>query len=73
MNEIISFDIPLEIKELANLNNIIDDLKKISKIYDNYCQKRYVSEVEDQDTNIATIVKPKKRMRGTDASPITFT
>ncbi|KAI9334333.1 hypothetical protein BD770DRAFT_402499 [Pilaira anomala] len=72
MNEIISFDIPLEIKELANLNNIVDDLKKISKIYSNHCQKRYGSEVEDQDTNIANIVKPKRRKQVTDVSPITF-
>ncbi|KAG2214279.1 hypothetical protein INT47_000835, partial [Mucor saturninus] len=60
MNEIISFDVPLEIKELVNINNVIDDLKKMSKIYDNYCQMRYVSEVEDQDINLAAIVKPKK-------------
>lgn len=40
MNEIISFDILLQIKELGSLNTIVDELIKMSKIYDNHCQKK---------------------------------
>ncbi|KAG1047249.1 hypothetical protein G6F43_010293 [Rhizopus delemar] len=72
MNEIISFDVPLQIKELGSLNTIVDELKKMSEIYDNHCQNIYISQAEDQDTNIASIVKPKKRKRAMDVSPITF-
>ncbi|KAI9274036.1 hypothetical protein EDC94DRAFT_579996 [Helicostylum pulchrum] len=47
----------MQIKELGNLNTITDELKQMSKIYDNYCLKRYVSDIKDDDTNIASILK----------------
>lgn len=62
----------MQIKELGNLNTITDELKQMSKIYDNYCLKRYVSDIEDDDTNIASILKPKRRKRVADITPITF-
>jgi hypothetical protein len=72
MNEVISLHVPMQIKELGNLNTITDELKQMSKIYDNYCLKRYVSDIEDDDTNIASILKPKRRKRVADITPITF-
>lgn len=72
MNEIISLQVPMQIKELGNLNTITDELKQMSKIYDNYCLKRSVSDIEDDDTNIASILKPKRRKRVADITPITF-
>jgi hypothetical protein len=72
MNEVISLHVPMQIKELGNLNTITDELKQMSKIYDNYCLKRYVSDIEDDDTNIASLLKPKRRKRVADITPITF-
>ncbi|KAG1142913.1 hypothetical protein G6F37_007290 [Rhizopus arrhizus] len=72
MNEVISFQVPMQIKELSNLNTITDELKQISKIYDNHCHKRYVSDIEDNYSNIASLLKPKRRKRVADATPITF-
>ncbi|KAG2198538.1 hypothetical protein INT47_008642 [Mucor saturninus] len=56
MNEVISPHVPMQIKELGTLNTITDELKQMSKIYDNYCLKRYVSDIEDDDTNINDVV-----------------
>ncbi|KAI9243689.1 hypothetical protein BY458DRAFT_591557 [Sporodiniella umbellata] len=72
MNEVISLDVPMQIKELANINTIVDELKQMSKIYENHCLKRYASGIEDDDTNIALILKPKRRKYATDTTPITF-
>lgn len=72
-NEIISFDVPLKIKELRALNVIVDELKKMSNIYDEYFLKRYISQAEYQDNDVDSTLKPKKRKRGTDAPLITFT
>ncbi|CAO3666577.1 unnamed protein product [Rhizopus stolonifer] len=72
MNEVISFNVPMQIKELGNLNTIVDELKQISKIYDNYCLKRYISELEDDDVDVASILKPKRRKQAEDIIPITF-
>lgn len=73
MNEFLGFDIPSYINELGNLNNIIDGLKKISVVYDNYCLKSYVSNQQEETTaNIDNILKPQKRKRPTDIHPITF-
>lgn len=74
MNEVISINVPMQIKELGYLNTITDNLKQMSKIYDNYCLKRYVSDIEDDDnsTNIASILKPKRRKLVTEFTPITF-
>lgn len=72
MNEIISFDVLIQIKELGSLNAIIDELKQISKIYDKYCLKRYVSELEDDNADIASILKPKRKKQAEDIAPITF-
>lgn len=47
MNEVISFDVPMQTKELNNPNNIVDDPKSMSYIYSNYCLQRYTSEVGD--------------------------
>ncbi|KAI9247908.1 hypothetical protein EDC94DRAFT_625427 [Helicostylum pulchrum] len=73
MNEFLGFDIPSYINELGNLNNIIDELKKISVVYDNYCLKSYVSNQQEETTaNIDNILKPQKRKRPTDIHPVTF-
>ncbi|GAA5815775.1 hypothetical protein MFLAVUS_009290 [Mucor flavus] len=73
MNEFLDFDIPSHINELGNLNNIIDKLKKISVVYDNYCLKSYVSNQQEETTaNIDNILKPQKRKRSTDIYPVTF-
>lgn len=44
INEIVSFDVPMQIKELNNLN-IVEELKQMSKIYYGHCLKRYISEL----------------------------
>lgn len=72
MSEVRSIDVPMQIKELGNLNTITDELKQMKKIYDKYCLKKYVSNNKDKDTNIASILKPKKRKRPEDITPITF-
>lgn len=72
MNEVISFDVPLQIKELGGLNSIVDELKTMSNIYNNHCRKTYISPAEGQSVNVTSIVKPKKRKRAGDLTPITF-
>lgn len=53
MNEVISLDVPLQIKEQDDLKIFIDELKQMSKIYKSYCLKRYVADIEGDNTNIA--------------------
>lgn len=73
MNEVISFDVPSQIKDLGNLNVIADELKKMKGIYDEHCQSEFISEAKDRDPNFDSILKPNKRKRATDVPHITFT
>lgn len=73
MNEIISFDLPMQIKKkIGSMSAIADELKQMSKIYYIYCLNRSVSDIEDEDFNIASILKPKRRKRVEDITTIIF-
>lgn len=73
MNEFLGFEIPSYINEIGNLNNIIDELKKISAVYDTYCLRSYdFNQQEETAADIDNILKPQKRKRPTDIHPVTF-
>jgi hypothetical protein len=72
MNEVLEFNVPMEIKQLSGLVNNIDQFKQVLRAYENYCQTSY-NAMPDQINNVGTAaIKPKKRKRSSDKTTITF-